>query len=201
MVTKSEIRQRALRARRSVEYDELAELSRRVALKLFSLPEFRKARTMASYVAKTDEVQTVPIILRALSEGKRVIVPRTESSPKRLRFFELRAFDELEAGNFGVLEPTTRKGRVTIPVSIGESDAILVPLVAWDELGNRIGYGKGYFDAELRSRRSAPAIGLGLESQRVDRVPATDRDVPLDIMVTERRVLRFSNRAGQSRHR
>ena len=158
---------------------------------MFSIPEFEEARTIASYVAKKDEVQTVPIILRALGEGKRVIVPRSESSPKGLRFFEIQDLDELLPGNFGVLEPPAITGRGSISVPVSESQAILVPLVAWDERGSRIGYGKGFFDAELRSPRSSPAIGLGLETQRVERVPATERDVPLDIIVTERRVSRF----------
>ena len=193
-ITKSELRQTALRARRALKAEELARLSRRVARNLSSLPEFEEARTIAAYVAKEDEVQTAQIIQRAVRDGKRVIVPRTESSPKRLRFFEIQALDELSPGSFGVLEPTPKTVRGSVPVPIGESDVILVPLVAWDDLGNRIGYGKGYFDAELGYRRSSTAIGLALEAQRVDRVPATESDVPLDVLVTESRVLRFPER-------
>jgi 5-formyltetrahydrofolate cyclo-ligase len=64
-------------------------------------------------------------------------------------------------------------------------------VVAWDDTGQRLGYGKGYFDRELRSIGRAASAGLAFESQRRDRLPATPSDVPLDIIVTERRVLRF----------
>ena len=191
-VTKGELREAALRERRALGRDELVELSSRVARNLSTVREFAEAGTIASYVAKTDEVQTAPIIERSLRQGRRVIVPRTESSPKRLLFFEIRSLGELSPGNFGVLEPLSRTGPYPAPVPLNESDAILVPLVAWDDRGNRIGYGKGYFDSELRSRGSATAIGLALEAQRVERVPATERDVRLDVVVTERRVLRFT---------
>jgi 5-formyltetrahydrofolate cyclo-ligase len=202
MITKGELRQRALQARRALKGDELAKLSRRVAQNLSAVPEFQGAMTIASYVAKEDEVQTAQIIERALHMGKRVIVPRIEPTPRRLRFYEIRALAELSPGNFGVLEPAAESGPGSTPVPLSESDVILVPLVAWDDRGNRIGYGKGYFDAELGSRRSSTAIGLALEAQRVERVPATERDVPLDVIVTEGRVLRFPARmpAGPPRH-
>jgi 5-formyltetrahydrofolate cyclo-ligase len=192
MTTKGELRERALKARRALDSTELAGLSRMVSENLYALPEFQRAVVMASYVAKEDEVQTAPIIERAIKEGKRVIVPKTESVPKRLRFFEIRSLTELSAGNFGVLEPNAAEGSIQVPLA--ETDVTLVPLVAWDDGGNRIGYGKGLFDQELRSRGSSIAIGLALEAQRVERVPITERDVPLDIIVTERRILRFPRR-------
>jgi 5-formyltetrahydrofolate cyclo-ligase len=194
MITKGELRERALQARRGLSREELATLSQRVAQNLSSVPEFKEAWTIASYVAKEDEIQTAQIIERALLKGARVVVPRTESAPKRLRFYEIATLEELSPGNFGVLEPTAKTGRGSIPVALSESDVVLVPMVAWDERGNRIGYGKGYFDSELVSRRSSTAIGLALEVQRVEGVPSTERDVPMDVLVTETRVLRFPER-------
>ncbi|MDA4122589.1 MAG: 5-formyltetrahydrofolate cyclo-ligase [Thaumarchaeota archaeon] len=188
-VTKPELRERALEARRGLSPVELADLSARVAQNLSTVPEFRKSMTLATYVAKEDEVHTAPIIERALKEGKRVVVPLTQ--PSGLLFFEIGSLDGLAPGNFGVLEPIP--GRGTPPIPLNATDVVLVPLAAWDDGGNRIGYGKGYFDAALRLRGASLSIGLALEVQRVEGIPATTRDVPLDVVVTELRVVRFPN--------
>ena len=190
MASKGEIRQRALRARRSLSQEELAGLSEMVERNLVSMPEFKNAGTIATYVSKGDEVRTNSVIERAWGLGKRVVVPRVENS-KRLRFFQVNSWDEFSPGSFGVLEPTQREAPAAEAVPLNACDAVLVPLVAWDERGNRVGYGKGFFDAELRSATSPTSIGLGLEVQRVEAVPVDRWDAPLDMIVTEARVLRF----------
>jgi len=186
-VTKPELRENALKARRGLSGVELADLSGRVAQNLSTVPEFQKSTTLASYVAKDDEVQTAPIIERALKEGKRVFVPLTQ--PSGLLFFQIGSLDALAPGNFGVLEPIPGRGTPSMPLNA--TDVVLVPLAAWDDSGNRIGYGKGYFDGALRSRGASVSIGLALEAQHVERIPATTSDVPLDMVVTELRVVRF----------
>ena len=190
--TKSALRERALRVRRGLDAVQLAELSARVARNLYCLHEFQGAKTIATYVAKEREVQTLPLIERALRLRKRVIVPRTAGSAKQLLFFEIRGVDDLSPGTFGVLEPLAAPGSRAVP--LGESDIVLVPLLAWDDRGNRIGYGKGYFDSTLPSRGPTPAVGLALEAQHVARIPASSSDAALDIVVTEDRVIRFAER-------
>jgi 5-formyltetrahydrofolate cyclo-ligase len=196
MVSKGEIRQRALKARRSLAPKELIELSAKVEKNLVSLPEFKKARTIATYVSKDDEVRTNSVIERAWGLGKRVVVPRVNHPRKGLQFFEVNSWEEFSSGSFGVLEPTPQEGSGPAAIPLNSCDIVIVPLVAWDELGNRVGYGKGFFDAELRSAGSPFSIGLGLEVQRVETVPVTRWDAPLDMIVTEARILRF--RKGRS---
>lgn len=186
---KEELRQKALQIRRALGSAELSTLSRKVARNLGRLPEFGEATKVASYVAKDDEVQTAPIIESLLTRGARVFVPKTDPGSGGLLFFEVRSLDELTPGHFGVLEPSRSSGARAVPLR--ETDLALVPLVAWDVSGSRIGYGKGYFDSALRSRGSSLAVGLALEVQRVDRIPVTDRDAPLDVVVTENRIVRF----------
>jgi 5-formyltetrahydrofolate cyclo-ligase len=140
-----------------------------------------------SYCAKDDEVQTRPIIERALEEGKRVAVIVTDVPSKMLSFSEVASFTELAPGQFGILEP--KPGRMR-PISIGQADVVLVPLVAWDERGHRLGYGAGYFDRALAGATRTTKVGLALESQRLAQIPESTHDVPLDIIVTEKRVLR-----------
>lgn len=185
---KQELRVMALLKRRSLDPEELATLSSRVAANLRSLNEYKAANLIISYCAKDDEVQTRPIIERALEEGKRVAVVVTDVRTKTLSFSELESFeDDLAPGTFGILEPKPGKVRL---VPLSQADIVLVPLVAWDEKGRRLGYGAGYFDRALEGARGTTKIGLALESQRLTRIPESKHDVPLDVVVTERRVVR-----------
>ena len=80
-------------------------------------------------------------------------------------------------------------------MTLSETDLVLVPLVAWDDRGHRIGYGRGYFDRALAMRGPSLAIGLALESQHVPTIPEVPSDVSMDMVVTEKRVLRFARSA------
>jgi 5-formyltetrahydrofolate cyclo-ligase len=185
---KQGLRVAVLRKRRSIDPEELAALSSRVEANVLSLKEYKDARLIISYCAKEDEVQTRPLIERALREGKRVAVVVTDVSSKTLSFSEIGSFeDELAPGPFGILEP--KPGHLRL-VSIAKADMVVVPLVAWDERGHRLGYGAGYFDRALSGARRVRKVGLALESQRLKEVPVSPHDVPLDIIVTERRVVR-----------
>ena len=184
---KKELRAAALQKRRAIGPGELAALSSLVGENVLSLKEYKEARLMISYCAMDDEVQTRPIIERALAEGKRVAVIVTDVSSKTLSFSEMKSFEELAPGALGILEP--KEGRLR-PVSIAQADLILVPLVAWDESGHRLGYGAGYFDRALAWSTRTKKVGLALESQRLPQIPASRYDVPLDIIVTEKRVVR-----------
>jgi 5-formyltetrahydrofolate cyclo-ligase len=191
-MSKSLLRQRAVEARRAIPPSSLAIMSADVGRNLESLREYREARTLAAYVAKDDEVQTAPILEMAVSSGKTVVVPLVDVPSGSLLFFRVARMDELSPGHFGVLEPK----RGPRPVALSETDLVLVPLLAWDSRGHRLGYGKGYFDRALANRGSALAIGLAFECQRVERVPEEPHDVRLDVLVTEKRVLRFGRRVA-----
>lgn len=186
-MSKREVREEILRVRKALTPEEVRVLSGRVHGNLSSVPEFESAKVVASYVAKKYEVQTADILREALAAGKKVIVPRSDLSSVRLRFHEIRDLDELHPGAFGIPEPPTGSP----PVPLARSDVILVPVVAWDLRGQRVGYGKGYFDRELKSRGNAFCLGLAFEFQCRDSLPATPTDVPMDMIVTDQRVLRF----------
>jgi len=186
-LSKSELRQQALKSRRSLTKDEVASRSGLVTRRLLQLPEFASAVSIATYVAKSDEVQTAAVISRALAEGKKVLVPRSDPQSSTLFFAEIHSLSELSPGHFGILEPAVSSP----PLRLDSADIALVPIVAWDERGHRIGYGKGYFDRALEANRGPVTIGLAFESQRFGEVPQSAADVPLDIIVTEERVLRL----------
>ncbi len=195
MSSKKELRQRALSVRRSIPPAELSALSTAIEQRLCSLEDYSRAKTIATYVAKPDEVQTLGIIKNALTQGKRVIIPKTDQVGGRLIFSELRDFErELAPGGMGILEPRPEFLR---PTDLAEADIIIVPVVAWDERGYRLGYGKGYFDRELGAlKRDVLTVGLALEVQRVEEIPAERYDVPLHTIITEERVIRARREAG-----
>jgi 5-formyltetrahydrofolate cyclo-ligase len=187
-VSKDELRKRTLQSRRALPRSQVVEMSEKVSSNVMSLREFKEAKRIASYVATEDEVETAPLIEQAISLGKEVFVPAVDATSYDLKFIQIQSLGDLSPGRFGILEPKDSSGA---RVKLGETDLTLVPLVAWDDRGHRIGYGKGFFDRALAERASSVAIGLAFESQLVSRVPEGPEDVRLDIVVTEKRITRF----------
>lgn len=185
--SKEVLRRRILALRSSLPTDELNRLSMKITGKVVGLAEYKRAKIIASYVAKKDEVQTSYIINHALDNGKRVIVPIANPASRSLAFSEIRSMNELTGGHFGVPEPSPEFLR---PVPLRKADLILVPVVAWDEKGFRLGYGHGYFDRALQSARDSFSVGLALELQLAESVPHLDFDMRMRAVVTEKRTLR-----------
>lgn len=177
-----------LAVRNNVPSRELDILSSRIAGRLFDLREFADAGTISLYMHIGSEVRTSEILSWCLSHQKRVIVPIIEKANRRLLFSELKAPQrELEPGTFGILEPKPEFLRL---VNLKEADVALVPGVAWDVHGYRIGYGGGYYDRSINSLHSHLAtIGLAYEFQILRELPRTRYDRPVHKIVTERRTL------------
>ena len=167
---------------------QLDYLSSRISQRLFNLQEFEDARTISIYLHIGSEVRTREILAWCIAQAKRVIIPVTNRMNRRLIFSELTAPEkELEIGNFGILEPKTEFLR---PVPLEEAEVALVPGIAWDLRGYRIGYGGGYYDRSINSLHNhVLTVGLGYEFQIVREVPTTRYDRPVDKIVTERRVI------------
>jgi len=184
---------KSLRMRLSKE--EVLTKSARIKKLLFGLSEFTRAKTIAFYVAKqaSREVETEEMIKESLMAGKRVLVPIVDTAARKILFSELRDYDsELAPGAFDILEPKPSYRRL-VPAT--KSDLMIVPALVFDLQGHRLGYGGGYYDRLLRElasiKPSLPFVGLAYEMQVVDRLPKTSRDVPVNILVTEKRVLHF----------
>lgn len=128
------------------------------------------------------EVDTIPMIRRALGDGKRVILPKVNGD--KLELFEIRNFDsDVSPGAWGISEPCG-----SAPVKLDELDVIIVPGAAFDEQGNRLGYGAGFYD-KLLSAFTKPTVALAFEEQIVSKVPADPHDVPVRKIVTEKRII------------
>jgi len=186
---KEDIRKKILSLRDSLTEEEMESKSELIQENLFNLPEFKKAKTILFYVSTRNEVKTEQMIKSALKQGKRVVIPLSDMKGRKLILSELKDFDkELETGTFNILEPKKEFFRLVSPEEI---DFIIVPGIAFDKDGDRIGYGMGFYDKFLNSlKKRIPTVGLAYEFQVVDDIPADDKDVTVDKIVTEKKIIK-----------
>ena len=173
MTTKADIRTRVLRKLKGQAEEERNRKSEAIRRKLSRLTVFRRAGTVCCYAALPYEVQTWRVIQQMLASGKRVVVPVVEG--RRLRLSELRdPAKDLAPGAFGVREPTPATFRPMRPERV---DLVVVPGLAFDRSGHRLGHGHGYFDRLLaRLPRATARVGLCFEFQLLNRLPTEPHD-------------------------
>jgi 5-formyltetrahydrofolate cyclo-ligase len=158
-----------------------------VAERVLKLPELVAAGWVAGFVSFGTEVPTHELLRKLLADGKRVCVPSFDPVGQRYICSELKHFDaDLAEGKLGILEP---KHAALRPVPVDKVDAWLVPGLAFDEAGNRLGRGMGYFDQLLRDARGVK-IALAYDFQVVKKVPTDGHDVGMDWIFTETRTIR-----------
>ena len=187
---KKELRKKILALRDTLPLEERGKKSKSIHSRLFSLPEFVTAKTLAFYVSFKSEVLTGTMIREALSLGKAVVVPITDLANRRLKLSRIVDYTaDLAPGTWGILEPKPDRIRL---MSLKEVDLIITPGAAFDKKGYRIGYGGGFYDSLLKSvQERRPSVALAFELQMVEEVPVeSGHDEPVEIIITEERVIR-----------
>lgn len=176
-----------LRKRRdAITPEETATKNQQIANALSSFAAFQQESTILFYYPVKNEVDTRPIIRKALALKKRVLLPAANKEKISLTLYLINdEKNDLEMGAYGILKP--KKSCPVIDKS--EVDLIIVPGIGFDERGNRLGSGKGFYDYFLKSS-TAKKIGLAYESQIVNNLPTEEHDVPIDIIITEKRIIR-----------
>ncbi len=186
MEEKKSIRKEILVKRNGLSEEAVREKSRKIKKKLFELPEFKKAKTIMFYVAKDKEVRTEEMIRESLKMGKRVAVPLSKVEGRNLIPLLLTDYGELVPGAYGILEPG-EKGRQPVPLE--NLELIIVPGVAFDHQGQRLGFGGGFYDNFLgKVPAHVPRLGLAFELQMVEELPVGENDVPVNGTITEGRI-------------
>jgi len=170
---------------RRLHFTDGKEVSRAIFQRLTALPDYRAAAAVLCYVSFRSEVATHDFLLRMLGEGKRVVVPYCRANC--LELFHFDGFDDLSPGTLGILEPKAELRRqYERRVAVEEIDLFVIPGLALDRQGGRLGYGKGYFDRLLRdARNDALLAAVAFECQLFDAVPVLPHDVRVDCVVTE----------------
>lgn len=158
--------------------------SAKIAKRVLALPELEGATTVLAFASIRNEVRTRPIIEAMYSAGKRVALPRVVEDGLSLHLVE--PGDELVDGAFSVPEPPSEAPRV----QPSEIEFALVPALAVDPRGYRIGYGGGYYDKLLPMLRGARACVLAYDFQLIAEVPELPFDAPVHLIVTDARVIR-----------
>lgn len=182
---KRSLRSQLLAERRALSHQAWLESSRSAQRNLLSLPEYSRATCIALYAAIHQEVDTTGIMSSAFTSGKRVLYPALCGNHMVLR--QVTGLESLQEGAFGILEPCP----AGVEHQADEADLIVVPGVAFDLTGHRIGYGKGYYDRFLQHPgRKARLVGLCHDFQLIEgAVPADRHDIQMEIIVTDRRII------------
>jgi 5-formyltetrahydrofolate cyclo-ligase len=171
-----------LKKRNALSQEEIAKVSKSVQEAVMRSSEFRSAEVVGAYFALGSEAKTDLLVTEARELGKEVALPRVEGD--RISFYEFSLGMSLVRGRFGIMEPPPN-------TPVKAMDLVIVPGVAFDVEGYRLGYGKGYYDKFL-SESSAFSIGLAYGFQLVDRLPRGSHDVRLNSAATENGVIRFA---------
>jgi 5-formyltetrahydrofolate cyclo-ligase len=181
---KARIREEA-HARRRDQPDK-DELSRRILAKFFALDEYKTAKTVMLYLDVRSEVRTRHDLPAALASGKTIVVPWCNAEGQ-LELFRLENHDELSVGMYKILEPKPElRVQPHKQVAVETLDLIMVPGVAFDRRGARMGHGKGYYDKLLEhARRDTPLVALAFECQLFPEIPTQAHDVFMDKILTE----------------
>lgn len=177
---KAHMREELRRRRRDLNASTQLTAARAVTDHIIQLPDWPAARRIALYLSNDGEIDTVPLIDLCRHTDKQVFLPVIEGRD-RLTFAEWVDGAELLENRFGIPEPEPGAQRC----NASELDIIIVPLVAWDKAGGRLGMGGGFYDRALRDVKDTVLLGLAHALQEVPRIPCDDWDVPLDFVVTD----------------
>jgi 5-formyltetrahydrofolate cyclo-ligase len=197
-LAKRSLRQRVLAAREQMSVSQRAADSSTCIDRLVRVADFETARVVLSYVGFGSEVATMPIFKLAREAGKTVALPRMQpvaaGQPPGLSLHRVDDVNSLVDGLWGIREPANDAP----PVELAAIDLVVIPGVAFDRRGGRLGYGKGYYDRLLSTRAKSNAVhsrpvivALAFDCQVVDDVPLTDRDEKIDVLITPTQFIDF----------
>lgn len=175
-MNKQELR-KAIRARkRAMTWEEIQTRSAALCRKFLQTEEYRRARTLYGYLPYNQEVRTEAILEQAMADGKKVAVPKVYGD--EMKFIYLEDLTQVEKGYSGIPEPIADH-----PVAEDESALVLMPGLAFDPQGHRIGYGGGFYDKFLSREPNHPTVALCYEFQVVEKLETEEFDIPVDTVI------------------
>lgn len=177
---KAALRRRFLQERTHITPEKQAERDNEILYRLLTMAEYRHASAVYTYVSRKDEVSTRILIQAAWANGKTVAVPRWQADGT-MTFYRIRSWDDLKPGRFGIEEPVDSCPPAPMP---DKSALCIVPGLAFDVEGYRLGYGKGCYDRYLPV---FPGLTIGLcpASAAVLALPREESDCPVQLIITE----------------
>lgn len=177
-MTKKDLRKLISAKKRELSEEQIDSYSRELTDKLLSHPAYQKCRTLYAYLSYNQEVRTDMIIQEALNSGRVVAVPRVEGD--QMTFRRLNSLSDTLPGFHGIPEP-----REDAEIICDKEALVLMPGLAFDREGHRLGYGGGFYDRFLEEEPH-PTIALCYGFQIVDEVPCEEYDLPVDYVIANR---------------
>lgn len=173
---KTELRREIRARKRAMTEAEIEERSAKLARLFFASEAYQKAKTIYGYLPYNQEVRTVAMLAQALKDGKKVAVPKVYGD--EMKFLYLDDLNAVAKGYAGIPEPIADE-----PVAHDETALVLMPGLAFDPQGHRIGYGGGFYDKFLAAEPNHPTLALCYEFQMLPKLDVEDHDIPVDTVL------------------
>ncbi|GAA0331134.1 5-formyltetrahydrofolate cyclo-ligase [Oceanobacillus sp. FSL W7-1293] len=188
MSEKKMLRQHMLTYISGLSEFERKNIEEKLQNQLVASPVFQQAATIGITISTAQEWATSSIMEKAWEKGKIIASPKCIVKTKEMQYYAWNQLDQIEAGYAGIKEPIPEK---TTPIAPADIDLLLVPGVIFDKDGYRIGYGGGYYDRMLADYKGV-TISLCTEKQLVERIPRESHDLPVELIITEKRTIKTS---------
>lgn len=173
---KKDLRRTIREQKRAMTQAQIEEKSCRLAELFAQSPMYQQAKTIYGYLPYNQEVRTTPMLERALAEGKKVAVPKVYGD--EMRFIYLTDMTQVEKGYAGIPEPVADE-----PVADDPHALVLMPGLAFDPEGHRIGYGGGFYDKFLAAEPEHPTLALCYDFQMLPKLETEEFDIPVDCVL------------------
>ena len=183
---KTIVRKDALMRRDAIPAADRAQAAETIAVRAFPVA-VGSGVIVSGFMPLKTEINPLPLMRKFAAAGARLALPAIAGRGKPLTMRAFAFGDELASGQWGIREPKPDAPEVA-------PDVLLVPLLAFDRTGHRVGYGAGYYDmtiAALRAKKPVVAVGIAFAAQEIETVPITPHDARLDLVLTEREVIDF----------
>ena len=173
---KKELRRQIREKKRAMTPAQIEEASCRLGELFTGTEQYKAAKSVYGYLPYNQEVRTVPLLEKALADGKRVAVPKVYGD--EMRFIYITDLTQVEKGYAGIPEPVADG-----PVADDKTALVLMPGLAFDPKGHRIGYGGGYYDKFLAAEPDHPTVALCYDFQMLPELKTDDYDIPVDLVL------------------
>ena len=162
--------------------DDINKNSNIIMDKLFSTQIFKESDCIGFYYSLKTEVLTSSMIQKTLDLGKNVCLPKINQESKTMDFHTIEGIENLNKNHLDISEPVG--GAICTNI-----DVVIIPGIAFDKLGNRLGFGSGYYDKFLTLHASIYKIALAFDFQLINTIDIQEHDVPMDLLITENRTI------------
>ncbi|MEW9096202.1 MAG: 5-formyltetrahydrofolate cyclo-ligase [Clostridiaceae bacterium] len=180
MENKKELRNKVISLRDNLSLEVRRKYDEEIYNNVIESKYYKESKSLFIFVSYKTEVDTHNIIKKALEDGKRVSVPKIKNKDEGMYLVEIKSFNELGIGNYGILEPIHDN-----IMNKDEIDLILAPGVAFDKTGGRLGYGGGFYDKFISSlKNDIPIVALAYSVQFVNKVPRNEFDMMVNDIIT-----------------